>query len=654
MKNKFYSAKKLFVGALATTAMSATLVFTGNSVVNVRAEVTKVSELQTNTKQHNYGRWASTIKSYLVSTDNGTLMRVQSDGTNVYVEYYDSEYNVIAYNQIPTELPIFGGFYEGSDAYYLVTGQSNNNELADVECYRITKYDKNWNRITSTGLSDCNTTVPFMAGSLRMTEANGYLLIRTCHQMYTSEDGYNHQANVTIQVDENQMQITDYYTDIMNVSYGYVSHSFNQFIKTDGNHIVAVDHGDAYPRSIALIEYPTDFTTGKFISNLGWGENCKSTDLLSIAGNIGDNTTNATVGGFEVTNSAYLVAASSIDQQNDGYYSNICVLGKSKEDGHTFINWITNIQDGFSATTPYMVKVDDNKYFLMWTYGQEKDGSGEISYTYIDANGNQTSPIYTMKGNISDCEPICVNGSIIWYTSEEGSISFYGLNSDGTVIGSRNGLVLDGDTWVYYRNDEPDYSYTGLALNEYGWWYVKNGTIDWDYTGMALNEYGWWYVSNGTIDWNYTGMALNEYGWWYIRNGALDLSYTGMALNDYGWWYIRNGALDLSYTGMALNEYGWWYMRNGALDLSYTGMALNEYGWWYMRNGALDLSYTGMALNEYGWWYIRNGALDLSYTGLAENEYGLWYMKNGALDLTYTGIVTNEDGTFEVVKGHVN
>ena len=180
-------------------------------------------------------------------------MRVQSDGTNVYVEYYDSEYNVIAYNQIPTELPIFGGFYEGSDAYYLVTGQSNNNELADVECYRITKYDKNWNRITSTGLSDCNTTVPFMAGSLRMTEANGYLLIRTCHQMYTSEDGYNHQANVTIQVDENQMQITDYYTDIMNVSYGYVSHSFNQFIKTDGNHIVAVDHGDAYPGSIPLI-----------------------------------------------------------------------------------------------------------------------------------------------------------------------------------------------------------------------------------------------------------------------------------------------------------------------------------------------------------------------------------------------------------------
>ncbi len=629
MRKNFHSAKKIALGALATTAMSAALVFSCSPVVNVKAEVTKLSQLQTNTSSHSYGRWASTIKSYLVNTGNDNLMRVQSDGTNVFVEYYDSQYNVMSYKQIPTELPIFGGFYEGSDAYYIVSGQNNNDELADVECYRITKYDKQWNRISSTGLSNCNTTIPFRAGSLRMTEANGYLFIRTCHQMYTSSDGYNHQANVTIQVDENKMQITDYFTDIMNVSYGYVSHSFNQFIKTDGNHIVAVDHGDAYPRSIALIEYPTDFTTGQFISNMGWGQYCESTDLLSIAGSIGDNTTNATVGGFEVTDSAYLVAASSIDQQNDGYYSNICVLGKSKQDGHTFINWITNIQDGESATTPYMVKVNDNKYFLMWTYG--KDNSGEISYTYIDANGSQISPIYTMKGNISDCEPICVNGSVVWYTSQADSVSFYGVDSDGNAIGSRNGLVLDGNEWIYYHNDEPDYSYTG----------------------MALNEYGWWYVSNGKIDWNYTGMALNEYGWWYINNGALDLSYTGMALNEYGWWYMKNGVLDLSYTGMALNEYGWWYMKNGALDLSYTGMALNEYGWWYMKNGALDLSYTGMALNDYGWWYMKNGALDLTYTGLAENEYGLWYMKNGALDLTYTGTVTNDAGTFKVVNGHV-
>ena len=64
-----------------------------------------------------------------------------------------------------------------------------------------------------------------------MTESDGYLFIRTSHTMYKSSDGYNHQANVTIQVDEKNMNITDSFTKIMNSAYGYVSHSFNQFIK---------------------------------------------------------------------------------------------------------------------------------------------------------------------------------------------------------------------------------------------------------------------------------------------------------------------------------------------------------------------------------------------------------------------------------------
>lgn len=42
------------------------------------------------------------------------------------------------------------------------------------------------------------------------------------------------------------MEITDKFTGIMNKDYGYISHSFNQFIKTENNHIIAVDHGDAY------------------------------------------------------------------------------------------------------------------------------------------------------------------------------------------------------------------------------------------------------------------------------------------------------------------------------------------------------------------------------------------------------------------------
>ena len=626
--NIINGCKKLMAGICATAAIAAMGILTDNNSIIAKAQINRNSDIQAETSRHTYYRWADTTKSYLTDIGNGNMMRVQADGSDIYVEYYDSQYNITGSRQINPELPVFGGFYNGSDAYYIVTGQENPDESDDVECYRITKYDKSWNRIGSVGLDNCNTYVPFDAGSLRMTESDGYLLIRTCHTMYQSSDGYHHQANVTIQVDVNKMQITDSFTDIMNVGYGYVSHSFNQFIRTDGNKIVAVDHGDAYPRSVVLVEYQTDFTTGQFISNMGWQDHCKATDLLKIAGGIGNNTTYVNVGGFEVTDSAYLVAATSIDQENDGDYYNACILGKSKKDGHTFINWLTDIKEGYAATNPYMVKINDNKYFVMWSYGN--DTTGTIDYTYIDADGNQISPIYSMNGEISDCEPIYINGSVVWYTSDnKGNVTFYGVDDNGNVLGSRNGLIYDGDDWVYYHNDNPDDSYTGLALNEYGWWYVSNGHIDWDYTGMAANEYGWWYVSNGTIDWSYTGMAANDFGWWYIRNGALDLSYTGMASNDYGWWYMTNGALDLSYTGMASNDYGWWYMTNGVLDLSYTGMALNDYGWWYMTNGVIDWNYTGLARNDFGWWYITNGALDLSYTGTASNMYGTWNVVNG-------------------------
>ena len=653
--------KKFATGVFATAAMAAALIFTGGTSVTAKAAVNTKSDIEIATRLHNYSRSASPIGSYLVDIGNGNMMRVQSDydSSNIYVEYYDSQYNVTGVRQLAPELPIYGGFYSGSDAYYIVTGQKNEEESDTVECYRITKYDKNWNRIGSAGLYDCNTFLPFRAGCVRMTEADGYLFVRTSHQMYLSSDGLRHQANVTIQFDENKLVITDSYTDVMNSKYGYVSHSFNQFIKTEGNHLVAVDHGDAYPRSIVLTEYQTDFTNGQFISNMNYWKNpCKSTDLFEFTGEIGDNATGASVGGFEVTDSAYLVAANSINQEDTSDdrsrhdYRNVCIVGKSKRDGHTFVNWLTNLEGNLSATTPYLVKINDNKYLVMWSY--QKRSVGAIDYTYIDADGSQISPVYTMNGMLSDCEPVYINDTVVWYTSDsDGNVTFYGVDSNGNALGSLNGLIYDGDNWVYYRNDNPDYGYTGLAANEYGWWYVSNGTIDFDYTGLAANEYGWWYVSNGTIDFSYTGMAANDYGWWYISNGAIDFNYTGMAVNDYGWWYMTNGALDWNYTGMAVNDYGWWYMTNGALDWNYTGMAVNDYGWWYMTNGALDWNYTGMAVNDYGWWYMTNGALDRNYTGLAANEYGWWYMTNGALDLTYNGTADNEYGTWNVVNGHV-
>ena len=153
----------------------------------VAAAATGTTYSGSNVESQNYGRWSSTIKSYLSVCEDGSLMRVQYVGqkVGVLVEYYDSSYNLNESRSriLPAELPIFGGFYETDANYFLVTGQRNPDESPDVEVFRITKYDKQWNRIGSAGLYDCNTTVPFDAGSLRMDDAGKYLLIRTSHEM---------------------------------------------------------------------------------------------------------------------------------------------------------------------------------------------------------------------------------------------------------------------------------------------------------------------------------------------------------------------------------------------------------------------------------------------------------------------------------------
>lgn len=478
--------------------LSVVTVIVSSSVVMADAEIVTSSDFVSTSYSHDYSRWASFIRSYLVGCDDGRLMRVYLGSKGYYVEYYDSNFNLLESKTIDKELSLLGGFYAGKDAYYIVSGQNNPDELADVECFRITKYDKNWNRITSVGLYDCNTYVPFDAGSLRMTEASGYLFIRTSHTMYKSDNGYHHQANVTIQLDESTMKITDSFTNVGNSSYGYVSHSFNQFIKTDGNHIVAVDHGDAYPRSLALIKYKTDFTSGQFCSNIGywWDSNkhavvnnsCDVTDLLTISGQIGDNTTNATIGGFEISDTSYIVAASSINQEKQEGLKNIYILTESKEDGTVKSNQITDISGKYNATSPYLVKINNNKFMVMWTIKNDNT----VYYTYIDGDGNVISDINTMSGQLSDCEPIVYNGMVLWYICSNKKITFYGINTDGTTFGDElkaSMTASDGGSTITFTADAQG----GMGTHTYKF-LVYNKTTD---TWARIRDYS----ENNTLVW---------------------------------------------------------------------------------------------------------------------------------------------------------
>lgn len=363
--------------------------------------------------------WATTTESYLVELNNGKLMRVQYDYYNncILVEYYTADCEFISYKTLLCELPIFGGFYASDDYYFVLTGQENPNELKSVECFRITKYDKNWNKITSVGMYDCNTTVPFDAGCVRFAECGDFLLIRTSHEMYTTSDGLNHQANVTIELNMKTMQITDSLTEISNSNYGYISHSFNQFIKVENNRIVALDHGDALPRSIVLTKYNNDVSDGTFFGS------CQITDMLSIYGATGTNKTGCTVGGFEISESAYIAVGTSVDQSkgNLDAVQNVYVSSLSKSDLQVTLTYITDYDD-VSASVPFLVKISETQFLLMW------EKSGTVYYTMLDKYGNVTGKIYEMNALLSDCDPIVYNGKVIWYVWSENTVDFYEIS----------------------------------------------------------------------------------------------------------------------------------------------------------------------------------------------------------------------------------
>lgn len=82
-------------------------------------------------------------KSSLTVTSDG-YMRVYYDGEQIGVEYYDSSFNIVSRTAIAMELSLWGGFYAGTDAYYIVEGQNNTDEDDDAEVIRVIKYSTDW------------------------------------------------------------------------------------------------------------------------------------------------------------------------------------------------------------------------------------------------------------------------------------------------------------------------------------------------------------------------------------------------------------------------------------------------------------------------------------------------------------------------------
>lgn len=370
--------------------------------------------------------WQTPVTSYLLSNNDGSFTRLEAIDNTLLLESYSSSFYFHSSKSIQLELPIFGGFYSGLKYNFIVCGQKNDEESDTAEVVRVIKYDKQWNRIDSKSFYGINTYIPFDAGTVSITEDDTILYIHTAHEMYKTSDGLHHQSNMTFYVDKETMKETYSRYDISYVDTGYVSHSFNQVIRTDEDAIYTVDHGDAYPRSIIL---------SKTTKSSYYREFCT---VLSIEGNIGNNQTKATLGGMELSKDSIIVTGASVEQDSD--YANrtqknifLALVSKNKfSSSEISFLWVTDYHEGDKITVgnPYLLKVNENSFIIMWEEIDENKNK-TLKCATMNGSGNFTSDIVSLEmkfgfEGLSDCQPIIFQDNIIWYTAgNNGNITFY-------------------------------------------------------------------------------------------------------------------------------------------------------------------------------------------------------------------------------------
>lgn len=382
-----------------------------------------------NRSRNNYSTYDSPMKSHLMESGEQEVTRVEflNEEDGVLIETYDTDGYVLKDTRyVEAELPIFGGFYSGSEYNFLVFGKTNPEESDASEVVRIVRYTKTWERVDCCSVYGANTTIPFDAGNLRMDERNGKLYVYTCHEMYTTDDGLNHQANLIFVIDIDKMTCEQSYYDVYNQTNGYVSHSFSQFIKTDDEFIYRVDHGDGGPRGISLTKAPIDGA----ITDISAAINAYKFD-----GGSGENTTGASIGGFELAKDNLLIAFNSVDMTGSNYYlrgkRNIYLYVAEKERLLSNLIPITDYDDESTVTvsTPQLVKVHEDAFMLMWEEKDSETGKVVTKLVSLNGDGQLTSDIKAVGIGLSDCQPIVTSDGLIrWYVTNGKKLYFYTIN----------------------------------------------------------------------------------------------------------------------------------------------------------------------------------------------------------------------------------
>lgn len=413
--------------------------------------------------------WSNPVKCHTISNADGsvTIMYSVWDGTGqtLHIDSFSSTGSRISGKSVAVPGRTWGGtVYRGPDGCnYIATGNG-----ADA-AYYISKYSADWNLMgtTSIGQEESYTREAYDAGNSDMTMVGDYLIV---HAGRGRLDG--HQSNTTFVINKNTMQAV-YVTGAFGTD--HVSHSFSQFIRSDGDQVLMVDHGDAYPREIVFQTYQMDSSGLPF-------QNLRQLSLFDIKGQTGQNYTGVTVDGFELGGVNHVVAGTSIphdivasDAAFEAYEggNNVFVILINKNLQNSGVKWLTSYSN-VQVSNLEMVKINDNRFLLLYGTEDANDNCATC-YMIIDSNGTVQSSGSIPKTFYCTSEP-SVNGNVItWchYVESElgnflvmnrwdmGTGAFHVYNLD---IGISSGISkIDGKDSYTLRSGEE----TELMMNVY-------------------------------------------------------------------------------------------------------------------------------------------------------------------------------------------
>ena len=412
--------------------------------------------------------------SYLTVTGSG-YMRVYVKDKQLKIEYLDTAFQVTSRKSIDLELPEWGGFYAGRDAYYVVLGVPYSNEDTYEEAIRVIKYDKSWNRIGAASLDvdQTNYNDPIQNADVAMEEKDGYLYL-------TLAPLYNGAGRMYIRVDEEllsaEMLCRDY------------EDCYTPYMALAGDDIYLVGRNNEARCARITRLNPED------------PENPEDADILSYGGQSGKRCF-ASVDGLAASDTHLLSVGTSIDQSlydsvsettsHNVYLSVTPIDGFST--GSTAVKWLTDFADErISFNCVKITKVSKNRFLIMW---QEHVDDGDdretrentLHYLVVDGEGNTIGGEYTATALLSDCVPCVQDSKVFYYASIPNRVIYYTIDTKtgkltavehrslgGNIIWDlKDGVLTISGTGALDFQD----SYSRYARSYTGYWSVDGHDI---------------------------------------------------------------------------------------------------------------------------------------------------------------------------------